>query len=405
MNNRMKLVCAAVALSLLAGGVFIRLSKPYPAITAPNDLKDALKESDGGNALDELRQQGGEPSDAPEVKPVSAEPPAVGQRQKPEASGNQSERSTFRILSWNVQTFGKSMKAKRQKAYESLIEQTFSRNRSVRVLAVQEISSLEIAQNIDTMFPGPDERWKLQADRDSNDSMDNFFYTRDDVTVDCERILFSGSGMREMSKHPARIAHMRVGDFDFTIITLHLTYGHGSTEGTERELRHVLDWVKKYLAKPNADPDVIIVGDFNMPTEAGKAASVRQGDRQWRPIEDILADYPKLRLETDVNGQRQPKATELIPLVDDRTSRSRQNGGGPANNYDHFIVTGDLFDEEYVQGSAGVVPPKFIQSIEDKNDVLMSDHYPISAGFRMGGMGNDGHPIKPDGGDAVCSGN
>ena len=322
----------------------------------------------------------------------------IGKRISAEKAGP-AQGPTFRILSWNVQVFGKGMKPKRKEAYQKLLEHSFSNNRNVRVLAIQEVVNADMARYIDGMMPGPDNRWEPSMD-DSKDSQDNLFFVRNDVAMDCDHPLFSGSGSREKSLHPARVAHMRAGDFDYTIITLHLTFGHGSPDGSRRELRHVLDWAQQYLRKSDSDPDLIIVGDFNLPTAAGKEESLRSKEKGWHPIDGIIGEYPAFRRDADAEGNRKPKNTELVPLVDDRTSR---NKGEPANNYDHFIVTGDLFDEEYVQGSAGVVPPNFIESIQSKEHVLMSDHYPISAGFRMSGTGNDGRPIRLDGAAAACA--
>ncbi|MFH2205127.1 MAG: endonuclease/exonuclease/phosphatase family protein [Elusimicrobiota bacterium] len=300
-------------------------------------------------------------------------------------------RSVFRILSWNVQTFG-DIKPEREAAYE-MLGQMFSSQRSSKILAVQEVANDKGSDKFSELLPGGEDRWNTNF-QNTNDSQDNGFYVQKSVQVDCEEFLFARADENgdhrsrdDRAKHPARAAHMRVGDFDFTLITLHLTFKGGKTDASAEELKHILRWLEDYFDNPENDPDVILAGDFNMTTRAGATSGSKAA------LEDIIEQFPTFRRAYDAEGKRVRKPTELIALVDAPTSRYK---GEARNNYDHFIVSGDVFDEEFVSGSAGPIPASFIEAAEKKHDVYVSDHMPISAGFLSTGAGNDGEAIRSD---------
>jgi len=299
-------------------------------------------------------------------------------------------RSIFRILSWNVQTFGK-LKPEREAAYEMLGEM-FSSKRSSKVLALQEVANDKGSDTFSDLLPGGGKRWN-KSFQNTSDSQDNGFYTQKSVEVECDEFLFArenedgGYDRDDKAQHPVRAAHMRVGDFDFTLITLHLTFKGGDTNASGEELKDILRWLENYFDNPENDPDVILAGDFNMTTRAGATSSRKV------TLEDIIEQFPTFQRTYDADGKRVPKKTELIALVDAPTSRHK---GETKNNYDHFIVSGDVYDEEYVGGSAGPIPAAFIEAAEKAHDVYVSDHLPISAGFLSKGTGNDGETIRSD---------
>ena len=339
-------VCVAVLSALCAGSSF----------ASDNDLSQAF----------------GDLSGAVQSKAIkSVRPPSSGGGEP------------VRIISWNVRTFGRRVKEERAAAFDSILSRLFNQNRNAKVLAIQEVSNEGGNTHFDEMLPGEDSRWNPSFDN-TEDSQDNAFYTREGVEVDCERFVFDSGSAK--SKHPARAAHMRIGDFDFTIVTLHLAFKNGDADDSRRELRHALNWLKTYLADKGNDPDVILAGDFNLPTRAGKTRSVRSSEGKWAPIEDTIDTYPEF------------KEGGLVALVDDLTSRRK---GTPANNYDHFLLTKDAL-EEYVDGSAEAVDDESINRIEGQRGINASDHLPISARFRTGGSGADGRVIHLDGPGRFC---
>lgn len=312
------------------------------------------------------------------------------------AATPKARRPVVRIISWNVQAFGANVSPEREAAYSEVLGQMLSETRTARILSFQEISNGTGAAKIGAMLPGGSERWNTSFNN-TNGAMDNGFFTEREVGMGCERSLFAHQDEngrwqrdREYAMHTPRAAHMKVGDFDFTLLTIHLTFGSGNTGESARELTNILDWVARYLAQPGADPDVIITGDFNMPTKKGRT---KPG---WS-VEDVLARHPTFGSADPSGSAVGPR--EFMALVDAPTSRNRE--GAPVNNYDHFLMTGDAYNEEYAKSSAGVVPNEFMRAIEERHGVLVADHLPISAGFYTSGTGNDGNAITADG-DSAC---
>jgi len=293
-------------------------------------------------------------------------------------------RNIFRLISWNVQTFGGNIAPARERAYGQLLDHMFSRSRSSKVLALQEIANDEGRDIFAENLPGGSDRWNPSF-QNTNDAQDNGFFTQHQVQVDCEQFMYAKIGEDgrwrsdpDRIRHPVRVSHMKVGNFDFTLINLHLTFAKGDANASLREFNQVLAWLTNYFTDPNSDPDVIITGDFNL-----NSATLHAALQQW----------PQFRYNFDENGQPVATPTTMVTLVSEPTSRSR---GVPKNNYDHFIMTADTYLEEYVPGSAGAMNPGLLQSIEEENEVYVSDHLPISSGFFTSGKGNDDRLIQPD---------
>jgi len=286
------------------------------------------------------------------------------------------------IVSWNLQTFGQGLTKKhlnRKQAFDQAMPQVLA-DPSVGVLAAQEVANDKGAATLQEMLPQSGD-WQ-QSFQQTDDSMNNGFWVRD-TKIDCQGLLFEDRGL---SQHPARVAHMRRGDFDFTIITVHLSFDGGHADSSGGELDHVLDWLQAYFAKPGADPDVIVVGDFNLPSRAGRSKG------KGIAVEDFIDQWR-------AGGHRLP---EFVTLVDKPTSRSH---GDPAHNYDHFLLSKHLAQTAYVDGSADRVPDAVIEAIraiEAQKSVLISDHFPVQARFYTSGAGADGRPIQPDGAP-ICS--
>lgn len=137
-----------------------------------------------------------------------------------------------------------------------------------------------------------------------------------------------------LSRHPPHIAHFAIGDFDFTLITLHLTFQEGDTQESVRELRNILDFLDAYFYTPGHDPDVIITGDFNAPSQLSGEA-----EDDGLAIDGVLA--VDLRFQA---GERR-----FVVTVHEKTSRKAN--GEPNENYDHFILSADCL-EEFIRNPA-----------------------------------------------------
>ena len=63
------------------------------------------------------------------------------------------------------------------------------------------------------------------------------------------------------------IASFRAGSFDFVALTTHIRWGENE-EARRLELERLADWIEaKRLEKTNEDKDLIVMGDFNIPSK------------------------------------------------------------------------------------------------------------------------------------------
>lgn len=269
----------------------------------------------------------------------------------------------FALVSWNVQTFG-AVKPARQALCREAYQDVLSTG--VLVLAIQEIANDKGERIFQSLLPGGADAWSASF-QDTSDSQDNaLFFRNDRVSAPRRGFLYadavSGRPDRAKAAHPIRWAHVRVDDFDFTLVTVHLTFKKGDASAAKKELWALLDWLSDYLADPKNDPDVIVAGDFNLPSEKGRLESRRAGEARWMSIESVIREHGKLS----------EGPSRLTVLVDEPTSRDE---GGPVNNYDHFLVSQDVFEEFLSAGRGPTAIPK------------VSDHYPILGWFRSKGPG------------------
>ncbi len=272
-----------------------------------------------------------------------------------------------RLVSWNVQTLGK----KASKAKKSALRLGLGRalaGAGPAILAAQEVANDQGAETLARQLPDGGRDW-TQSFTDTSDAMNNALYFGPGVRMDC-----SGNLNLPGVMHPPHMAHVTVGAADFTVLSVHLTYAKGDASASAAELKAIMAWVRAQAAKPGADPDFVIAGDFNLATGEGKKLSKRSGDRSWESIEDSLGKG-------------------FTALVDEPTSRHGREGA--SNNYDHFIVSDDFRSEELVV--AGAVSSVEVALAEREAGTRASDHYPIALTFRKSGAGPDGKAIALDG--------
>ena len=258
------------------------------------------------------------------------------------------------------------------------------------MLAAQEISGLGNSEVLRNLLPGGASAWSASF-LDTTDRQDNGFWIRPTVRIGDERTLlatsmFDGSGRivtdPSRSVHPPRAAHFTVGNFDFTLITLHLTFSGGDTSESAREMGVLLDYLDDYFRQPGHDPDVIIAGDFNIPSRLSE-----QTGSGGITLDPIFDQDPRFQV-----GERR-----FVVTVHEPTSRrSVANGGVPANNFDHFVLSADTL-EEFVQARR-VSTDILTAHPEDPEERLTSDHFPVVAFFRTVGAG-----IEPDVGQVGIS--
>jgi len=270
------------------------------------------------------------------------------------------------IISWNVQTFGNLAPARKAvcvEAYRNVISS------HVTVLAVQELINQKGEALFLSLLPGASQQWGVSFEDTSSSHDNGVFYRAAVATITAQGFVYGDTPSKKPDRskvlHPARWAHIRVDDFDFTIVSLHLTYQKGDTRESKREMLNILDWLVQYFKDPKSDPDVILAGDFNLPSSKGKPLSKRKKEASFMTLESIIQEHGKF-----LTGPR-----KLSVLIDEPTSRSRKGAG---NNYDHFILTQSVLERLI---SADRVPVEIVDKVDAGKDVRVSDHYPIVTAF------------------------
>jgi len=279
-------------------------------------------------------------------------------------SSSSSCAKTFELVSWNVQTFG-AVDAKRLTVIKPAYRVVFST--SVVVFAAQEIAHDNGAKLFASLLPGGTTTWRASFEN-TPDSQDNgIFFRVNQATITAQGFLFAnkktGKPDRAKAIHPVRWSHVKVDSFDFLLLSLHLTFKEGDAAASKKEFFAVLDWLKTYVQSANHDADIIIAGDFNLPSEKGKALSDRHADKKWLPLDGMIQEH----------GFFTEGPKKLHVLVDEPTSRPQKK---PANNYDHFIVSENVFKKLV---SVGRMPRGFIDSADAGKAGRVSDHYPVGA--------------------------
>ncbi len=291
------------------------------------------------------------------------------------------------LISWNIQVGGTSTSAgaPRPPMVGEALAKMFGG--TYQILAAQEIPSQGSAELLQSMLPGGPAQWDFFF-FDTTDSMDNGFWYRAGVETYGSVPLFVTDRLENgrivpdssKAKHPPVVAQFRVGDFDFTAISLHLTFAGGDTEESVRELENVLDYLDWYFNQPGHDPDVIVCGDFNIPSRLSG-----QTGKNGITLDSVFDGDPRFQ-----EGERRFAVTVHEPTS--RTSAAK--GGEPANNYDHCVLSADTL-EEFIQ--ARRVDPEILTSHpEDPEERLTSDHFPIVVFFRTRGEG-----VAPDGASPI----
>jgi len=307
----------------------------------------------------------------PVVDPRALSLDARDMRAPTEPRGEAIPENALAVVSWNVQTGATS--GKEGALRPQLVHGALSRilNGKYQILAAQEIANSAGAEMLRLMLPGKHDAW---ADffTDTTDNMDNGFWYRTDLMEGKDGgVLFVGAHDGDekpetdpnRSVHPPHMAHFTFGDFDFTLITVHLTFRGGHTEESAKELVTLLDFLDEYFQDNTNDPDVIICGDFNTPADGSGENGLT--------VESVLHD----------DGRFEFGPHALHVLVQEKTSRSSAaTGGKPAHNYDHFIVSQDCF-EELIEAKR-LDPSVFTSDPRDPKQTRTSDHFPIAAFFR-----------------------
>jgi len=287
-------------------------------------------------------------------------------------------RDWLALVSWNTQVGGTStdIAAQRPPMVQAALSILFGG--TYQILSAQEVPNADSANLLTSLLPQGTTRWRMSF-FDSTDTMDNGFWFRQSATLRDAFLLNVTSQIQSdeivtdptRAVHPPQVAQFAVDDFDFTLVTVHLTFADGNTSESARELRSVFDYLDWYFNQPDHDPDVIVCGDFNMPSELSK-----QKGRDGLTLDTVFQQDPRFQ-----SGERR-----FVATVHEPTSRSSAALGGlPASNYDHCVLSADAL-KAFIQArrvDTGILT----DNPQDPELRLTSDHFPIVAFFRTRGAG------------------
>lgn len=169
--------------------------------------------------------------------------------------------------------------------------------------------------------------------------------------------LVDGSDDGNSDLRKALTADVRVGQFDFKILVLHLKSGRsGSSRATRTRQNEVLaDFIA--LATAGDEKDVLVLGDYNMipgQDAANFAAMSPSGFLRFISSEDLTGQFTHIG-----------------------------SGGTPGNLLDGYGIS-TFHTQEYIEGSLAILPLQRILGISLADyESDYSDHLPLVARFRI----------------------
>jgi endonuclease/exonuclease/phosphatase family metal-dependent hydrolase len=148
------------------------------------------------------------------------------------------------------------------------------------------------------------------------------------------------------------MASFKSGSFDFVVLTTHVRWGD-SIEARRREIEMLADWIEaKRREKWNEDKDLIVMGDFNIPSRSD--ALFKAVSKHGLQIPKALAGAHGTNLEKD---KRYDQILHY-PIYPEKFTRA----GGELD----FFIEGKLIKELF---PAGMTKEKFTYQL--------SDHLPL----------------------------
>lgn len=253
-----------------------------------------------------------------------------------------SEVDQIRVGAFNIQVFGKAKRSKPE-----VMEVLVNIAHEFDVLVVQEVrdASLQTADEFlrqindqadltYEMFEGP------RLGRSNSKEQYVLYYIPSRVQLTFADVV---EDPQDQFERPPLLAKMRAGNFDFTLVAIHI-----KPDDAEDELQALAQVADALLAEDPDEKDVIVLGDLNAD------GSYFNEDR----IETVfLPDTYHVVIDNSMIT----------------TTRSE-------NTYDRIILAEGAFDHEFIAGSAA--PFLFDFLVADAELIpKVSDHYPVIAEF------------------------
>lgn len=162
-------------------------------------------------------------------------------------------------------------------------------------------------------------------------------------------------GKGDFTRDPYWIT-FRAGNFDFTVIAVHIYYGSERKDDVERRRKEIRALATVYKTVQDADPeekDILLVGDFNLDPDDQSFKPSDESDDLWKNLTPLFEG----KYGHTTNLSQKPKLYDNIFLEMEALSEYRKRG------IDDFHVT-------YFNGVKRVAK-------------RVSDHLPVTADFRI----------------------
>lgn len=255
---------------------------------------------------------------------------------------------TTRIATWNLGGFHAIPDAKVARIVEGL------RILNADVVVLVEVNPLEHAQTIaNELSEEPGECYQSAATDQRRARQEIAIVYKCDVELTSHGLL-AGSDLDKQGYRSAVVAHMRVVNFDFALVGLHLKAGRGSSNRALRNQQnaYISGFIQGVLL--TGEQDVLVVGDYNMiPGRDNENFASLNADGSLRIVssEDLTGSF------------------------------SHISNGNPGNLLDGYAFT-NLDPAEYVEASVEIVQMHQRMGLSlAEYDEQVTDHLPVVAVF------------------------
>ena len=166
------------------------------------------------------------------------------------------EAPSLNLATWNIRELSDGSRDGEELSQVARIIQLYD------FVAIQELNDTEVLERLQTRLPHYSYVTSERVGRSPQSSERYaFLYRSDRVTVVAPPQVYPDQN--DWFIREPFVGHFRAGEFDFTVVTVHIFYGDGPSERRPEIAR--LDDVIRWADEINGDEaDVLLVGDFNM---------------------------------------------------------------------------------------------------------------------------------------------
>jgi endonuclease/exonuclease/phosphatase family metal-dependent hydrolase len=166
----------------------------------------------------------------------------------------------IRIATWNLRKFSEREGVGQHKPDLVTIARIIKES-GFDLVAIQEVQ--REGQVVERLRRQLNEPWRYAvSERTGNNERYAFLWRADRVEAIGQPRLYGGAEASSFSRVPV-LAGFRSGQFDFTVVSVHLWYGDKANNPQRRTEADALARITREMAARGPEKDVIVLGDFN----------------------------------------------------------------------------------------------------------------------------------------------